>query len=73
MVELKKGGIYKIRLVNLLDKSVWIHNRVPTADISCLALNKNLIVEVLKLVEMEEKSGHTNGSSRLILQPRRKV
>tara|TARA_B100000131_G_scaffold321241_2_gene371418 strand:+ start:2217 stop:2405 length:189 start_codon:yes stop_codon:yes gene_type:complete len=54
MEELKKNGVYHIRVTNLVDKSVWIHKRVPAADVSCIALNKNLKVEVIKLVRTEE-------------------
>jgi hypothetical protein len=63
MEELQKNGVYKIRVVNIVDNSVWIHSRVPAADISCLALNKNLKVEVIKLVSMEKNSGYTDSGS----------
>ena len=56
MEELQKNGVYQIRVTNLVDKSVWIHKRVPQADVACLALNTNLKVEVIKLVNIEEKS-----------------
>ena len=62
MEELQKNGIYKIRVVNLVDNSEWIHKKVPAADVSCLALNTNLKVEVIKLVGLEKdfiKSGNS--------------
>ena len=62
MEELKKNGIYKIKVVNLVDNSEWIHKRVPAADVSCLALNTNLKVEVIKLVSLEKDTISTNNS-----------
>ena len=53
MEELQKNGVYQIKVTNLVDKSVWVHKRVPQADVACLALNKNLNVEVIKLVGTE--------------------
>jgi len=55
MEELQKNGVYQIKVTNLVDKSVWVHKRVPQADIACLALNKNLNVEVIKLVGTESE------------------
>ena len=62
MEELQKNGIYKIRVVNLVDSSEWIHKKVPAADISCLALNTNLKVEVIKLVGLEKDTTNASNS-----------
>jgi hypothetical protein len=59
MEELQKNGVYQVKVTNLVDRSVWVHKRVPQTDIACLALNKNLRVEVIRLVG-------TEGETRII-------
>ncbi len=54
--ELRKGGVYRIKVTNLVDNSVWQHKAVPFEDVRCLILNKNLKVEVIKLVSYEEEN-----------------
>ena len=53
--ELRKGETYRIRVTNLVDNSVWQHRSVPFEDVKCLILNKNLKVEVIKLVSYKEE------------------
>ena len=54
MDKLKSNGFYHIKVTNLVDKSVWDHRRVPSSDVYCLIMNKNLSVKVVKLVGYDE-------------------
>ena len=49
MNKLQTNGLYKIKVTNLRDNTVWFHKKVPAADVKCLALNENLKVEVIRL------------------------
>lgn len=54
MGKLRDNGFYHIRVTNLVDKSEWDHRRVPTNDVYCLRMNKNLTVKVVRMVGTDE-------------------
>ncbi len=61
MSDLNKNGIYQIKVTNKVDKSIWIHKRVPCEHIECLRLSPNLDVEVVRMVGTEVRSGKPFG------------
>lgn len=54
MENLRKDGVYQIRVTNTKDKSVWDHKRVPYDHVECLKMSPNLDVTVVRMVSTDD-------------------